>query len=145
VAQSFGIDTQTSHLDLIQWPAFQAWNGGLVPAFAGRNFIGGNFLWAPAEATLALTNPSPNDFSKLAMLTPLVAPFQGASTTRQQVTGERGTLYGQIDAGLGDLVTHGPERLGPAGFARAVGEEDEGGPGGSCHALGGSYGCPGRK
>lgn len=98
MAQSFGIDTQTSHLDLIKWPAFQAWNGGLVPAFAGRNFIGGNFLWAPAEATLALTNPSPNDFGKLAMLTPLIAPFQGASTTRQQVTGERGTLYGQIDA-----------------------------------------------
>jgi hypothetical protein len=98
VAQSFGIDTQTSHLDLIQWAPFQAWNGGLVPAFAGRNFIGGNFLWAPAEATLALRNPSPNDFTKLAILTPLIAPFQGASSTRQQVTGERGTLYGQIDA-----------------------------------------------
>src|SRR5262249_51831594 len=97
VAQSFGIDTQTSHLDLIKWPAFQAWNGGLVPAFAGRNFIGGNFLWAPAEATLALTNPSPNDFGKLAMLTPLIAPFQGASTPQPQVPGRGAPHSGQID------------------------------------------------
>jgi Domain of unknown function (DUF1906) len=98
VAQSFGVDTQSSHLDSIKWAAFQTWNSGLVPAFAGRNFIGGKFLWAPAEATTALDKPHPDDFTKLAILTPLIAPIQGMSTTRQQVAGDLGTLYGQIDA-----------------------------------------------
>jgi hypothetical protein len=98
ITQSFGVDTQATHLDLIDWTQFQQWNGNLVPAFAGRNFIGGDFIWAPGEATRALSAPSPDDFQKLALLTPMIAPIQGALATRQQTAGDLGVLFGRIDA-----------------------------------------------
>jgi Domain of unknown function (DUF1906) len=97
-AQWFGIDTQTSHLDLMSWTDFETWNNGLFPAFAGRNFIGLDFLWTPAEATNALNDPHPEDTQQLVQLTLLIAPIQGASATRQQVVGDLGMLYGRIDA-----------------------------------------------
>jgi hypothetical protein len=116
---TFGIDTFDNHLDSISqvvWNLFKEWNGGQPsmalnggqptpqgvsggdPTFAGRNFLGGDFLWGHAEATDAMTNPSPKDFSKLNRRVTRVAPIQAPQPERQQVKGERGVLYGQIDA-----------------------------------------------
>jgi hypothetical protein len=77
MTDAFGIDTQTSHLDLFSWAPFQQWNSGIVPAFAGRNFLGGDFIWVGAEATTALSSPQPDDILKVALLTPLIAPIRG--------------------------------------------------------------------
>lgn len=97
MAPPYGVDTQTSHLDRIPWPAFLAWNGDAGPVFAGRNFLGGDFIWASPEATTALAAPKPDDVAQLETTTDYVAPFQAKSSSRQQVTGDMGRLYGQID------------------------------------------------
>jgi Domain of unknown function (DUF1906) len=97
MTEAFGIDTQTSHLDLINWGPFQQWNNGIVPAFAGRNFLRGDSIWVGAEATTALSSPQPDDISKVALLTPMIAPIQGASPSRQQIPDALGLLYGKID------------------------------------------------
>ena len=99
---AFGIDTFRSHLDLIPtiYPGgdFFAWNEGTRPVFAGRNFLGGDFLWGHGEATNALQNPSPEDLENLIVSVPLIAPIQAPVADRQQVTGSLGYLYGEIDA-----------------------------------------------
>lgn len=97
MTEAFGIDTQTSHLDLINWAPFQQWDSGIVPAFAGRNFLGGDSIWVGAEATTALSSPQPDGISKVALLTSMVAPIQGASPSRQQIPDALGLLYGKID------------------------------------------------
>ena len=99
MATLFGMDTQSSHLDLIKWSDFTTWNGGETAAFAGRNFIGGNFLWAHAEATDAKSHAHPENPSLLNLVGPsLIAPIQGPLKDRQQFTGLRGFLAGAIDA-----------------------------------------------
>jgi hypothetical protein len=103
---AFGVDTFRSRIDLIGWDLFKSFNGGKTaegaviggePDFAGRNFLGGDFLWGHAEATDAMTNPNPEHLERLHLLTSLVAPMQAPQSTRQQVTGPRGHLYGRID------------------------------------------------
>ncbi len=95
----FGIDTVTTHLDLINWPTYTAWSGGSTPTFAGRNFIGGDYLWGRAEATNAKIHPHPEDPTLLDLVGPsLIAPMQGMQTDRQQFTGLRGFLAGALDA-----------------------------------------------
>jgi hypothetical protein len=101
LATVFGVDTLTSRLDLFDWTAFIQWNGGFAPAFAGRNFLGGDFIWVGSEATTSLTAPQPDEADNLLLLVPMIAPIQGASNVRQQKTGDLGTLYGQID---GDAI-----------------------------------------
>lgn len=103
-----GIDTYRSRLDLIKWDAFRLSHGGIMsgaaitggePAFAGRHFLGGTgFLWGHGEATDCMTNPSPMALTQLKLLTTSIAPVQAAFTSRQQVTGDVGRLYGAIDA-----------------------------------------------
>lgn len=93
----YGVDTQTSRLDRIPWPAFLAWNGDTGPVFAGCNFLGGDFIWVSPEATTALATPSPTDPTFLEMTTDYIAPFQAKDSTRQKVNGDLGRLYGQID------------------------------------------------
>jgi hypothetical protein len=103
-----GIDTYRSRLDLVKLDDFRRSNGGSgpdgqvtggEPAFAGRHFLGGTgFLWGHGEATDCMTNPSPQNLSQLTRLTLLIAPVQAPSTSRQQVSGEVGRLYGAIDA-----------------------------------------------
>jgi len=104
---AFGIDTFRSRIDLIGWDLFKSFNGGKTaegaviggePDFAGRNFIGGDFLWGHAEATDAMTNPNPEHLEKLHQLTSLIAPMQAPQPTRQQVTGPLGNFYGRFDA-----------------------------------------------
>jgi len=139
---AFGIDTFTTRLDmLIADPTknppqtaqlldyFRQWNGGTVtlpdaaivggdPAFAGRNFLGGSFIWGHAEHTNASTesnfatnqestqyyNPlaptalCPDQPQNLTLTVPLIAPIQAPQPARQQQPGERGFFYGQIDA-----------------------------------------------
>jgi len=117
---AFGIDTFGFHLDLISdsdWDDFRIWNGGKLvdgktqggdPLFAGRNFLGGDFIWGHSEATnsstelngkLAATDPSPSHPENLQLRVPLVAPIQAPhQPPREDVTGERGFLYGAIDA-----------------------------------------------
>lgn len=101
----FGIDTFRSHLDLLPaiFPGgdFFASNGGARPVFAGRNFLGGDFLWGHGEATNALQDPSPTALGDLVLSVPLVAPVQAPLSARQQMTGPLGHLYGQID---GDAI-----------------------------------------
>jgi|ERR1700722_8887060 len=99
MATPFGVDTLTSRLDLFNWAAFLQWNGGFAPAFAGRNFLGGDFLWVGAEATDTLSRPQPDEPSNVNLQVPMIAPIQGSGSpaTRQQKTGDLGTLYGQID------------------------------------------------
>jgi hypothetical protein len=116
----FGLDTFESHLDQIKssdWDVFKLWNGGQVingkveggdPVFAGRNFLGGSFLWGNAEATDAMINPHPKKLTQLNLLAPLIAPVQAPQPDRQKVTGRRGHIYGQIDAGaLCDRIAAG--------------------------------------
>ena len=76
VAPPYGVDAQISRLDFISWPAFRAWNGDEGPAFAGRNFLGGDFIRALPEATMALATPSPSDVTLLDTITDYIAPFQ---------------------------------------------------------------------
>ncbi len=103
---AFGVDTFRNRLDLIGWDLFKATNGGVPsngqvvggePDFAGRNFLGGDFIWAHAEATDALDNPSPQDLAKLNLLTSLIAPMQAPLSDRQRTTGVFGHQYGRID------------------------------------------------
>lgn len=109
----FGIDTNAARLDLLPAIAtgggFLAWNGGAAPLFAGRNFLGGDFLWAHAEATNALGEtagvyppaanaPSPEHPENLTLLVSRIAPIQAPMSDRQQIVGERGRLFGMIDA-----------------------------------------------
>src|SRR5262245_32916539 len=67
-----GIDSFFDRLDLTNFSDFQRWNGGHPSAdlahpgviggeaaFAGRNFLGGKFIWAHSEATNTLKSPSP--------------------------------------------------------------------------------------
>ena len=100
---------------------FRQWNGGTVtlpdsaivggdPAFAGRNFLGGDFIWSHAENTDASINepdgatyplatgaPSPDQPQNLNLTVKLITPIQ-APLARQQQTGQRGFIYGKIDA-----------------------------------------------
>ena len=103
---AFGVDTLRNRLDLIGWDLFKATNGGVPsgghvvggePDFAGRNFLGGDFIWAHAEATDALDNPNPEDLGKLNLLTTLIAPTQAPLPDRQKATGVFGHQYGRID------------------------------------------------
>jgi hypothetical protein len=122
---SFGIDTFRCHLDSISFADFWAWNGGMIlhglpiggaPLFAGRNFLGGNrnpsqgdFIWGHSEATDAASeraavypvpegDPSPEHPENLRLLVDNIAPIQAPDSVRQQVTGDRGRLFGRIDA-----------------------------------------------
>jgi hypothetical protein len=118
---AFGIDTFIFHLDMIQdsdssWNDFKQWSLGILiegnveggdPVFAGRNFLGGSFIWGRSEATnssselqgqLAATDPSPAHPENLKLRVPLIAPIQAPQPDRQKVTNERGRLYGAIDA-----------------------------------------------
>jgi hypothetical protein len=131
---AFGIDTFRTRLDLLlpdptqnpprtsqELDYFKQWNGGTVtlpdsevvggdPAFAGRNFLGGDFIWGHAEHTNAFTEPdgatfplatnapSPDQPQNLQLTVNLIAPVQAPQSARQQQTGERGIIYGQIDA-----------------------------------------------
>lgn len=103
---AFGVDTFRNHLDLIGWDLFKATNGGVStsghvaggePDFAGRNFLGGDFIWAHAEATDALDNPNPEQLNNLNLLTPLITPMQAPLSDRQMTTGVFGHQYGRID------------------------------------------------
>lgn len=103
-----GIDTYRSRIDLIALDNFRWFNGGSgpdghviggEPAFAGRHFLGGTkFLWGHGEATDCMTKPSPKNLAQLKVLTKLIAPVQAPLTSRQQVTGAVGRVYGAIDA-----------------------------------------------
>lgn len=93
----YAVDTQTSRLDRILWPAFLAWNGDAGPVFAGRNFLGGDFIWVSPEAPTTLATPSPTDPTLLETATDYIAPFQAKDSTRQKVTSDLGRSYGQID------------------------------------------------
>lgn len=120
---AFGIDTFRTRLDLLkaqELEYFEEWNGGTANLdgsmtggdieFAGRNFLGGSFLWAHAEDTnassepdgatypLAATDPSPDQPQNLKLTVNVIAPIQAPQTPRQQQTGQRGVIYGQIDA-----------------------------------------------
>ncbi|MGO9429211.1 hypothetical protein [Rhodoblastus sp.] len=103
MATPFGVDSLTSRLDLFDWTAFIQWNGGFAPAFAGRNFLGGDFLWVGAEATDTLSNPQPDELDNLNIQVAMIAPIQGSGSpaVRQQKSGDLGVLYGQID---GDAI-----------------------------------------
>jgi hypothetical protein len=92
-----GIDSFATHLDQITWVDFTNWNGGTTVAFAGRNFLGGNFLWGHSEATDSLTNPNPDLFANLQVQVPLVAPICRLDSHRQVVTGNLGFNYGAMD------------------------------------------------
>lgn len=104
-----GFDMLVFHLDQIkdqERDAFKLWNGGKQidgkvqggdAAFAGRNFLGGQWIWGPSEATDSKTNRHPEDITKLNTTVPLIAPIQGPQKDRQNVTGTRGYLYGKID------------------------------------------------
>jgi hypothetical protein len=105
-----GFDMVAFHLDQITdsaRDAFRVWNGGKKvdgkvqggeAAFGARNFLGGQWIWGASEATDSRTNPHPDDLTKLHTTVPLIAPVQAAQSDRQNVTGTRGHLYGQIDA-----------------------------------------------
>jgi len=96
---TFGIDTQAAHINFATgFAAWELWSGGDAPAFACRNFLGGNYLWAHGEATNAYSSPSPSDLTVLDILVPLIAPYQAADPIRQKVTGQVGSLYGKLDA-----------------------------------------------
>lgn len=125
---AFGIDTFRARLDMLtaqQLDYFKQWNGGTIGLdgnvtggdieFAGRNFLGGNstkgnFIWAHAEDTnasqepdgatypLAATDPSPEHPENLKLTVNLIAPVQAPQPARQQQSGQRGVIYGQIDA-----------------------------------------------
>jgi hypothetical protein len=95
----FGVDTFRNHLDLIPWDPFKQINGGTTvnnqviggePDFAGRNFLGGDFIWGHGEATDAITHPSPEDLSTLNLLTSFIAPMQAPIAARQQTIGPFG-------------------------------------------------------
>src|SRR5438128_1450132 len=106
----FGIDMFGAHLDQIRdagWDEFKIWNGGKLvngkveggdAAFAGRNFLGGSFLWGHAEATDAKTHPHPEDLTKIHPVVTRIAPIQAPQPDRQSTANERGRIYGQIDA-----------------------------------------------
>ena len=88
------------------------------PVFAGRNFLGGSFIWGHAEHTNASTEPNfatnqesiqyynplaptalcPDQPQNLNLTAMLIAPVQAPQPARQQQTGQRGFFYGQIDA-----------------------------------------------
>lgn len=103
-----GIDTVRQRLDLITWDAFrlahgatQGAGGALVggePSFAGRHFLGGDFLWGHGEATDCMANPNPEHPEQLKLLTAKIAPLQAAMPSRQQVAGLIGHAYGKVDA-----------------------------------------------
>lgn len=126
---SFGIDTFRSHLDSINYKInykdFLIWNGatleegnlvGGTPLFAGRNFLGGDFIWGHAEVTNASSepltvdpngqahyplpagDPSPEHPENLKLFVERVTPIQAPHPARQQVVGNKGRLFGKIDA-----------------------------------------------
>ncbi|HEY1369197.1 MAG TPA: glycoside hydrolase domain-containing protein [Gaiellaceae bacterium] len=111
---TFGIDTFRSRLDLLTTIAtggdFFVWNGNAAPDFAGRNFLVGDFMWAHAEATNASSEPdgaryplpaaaaSPESPENLTLSVTRVAPIQAPQPAHQRLTGDRGRLYGMIDA-----------------------------------------------
>ena len=106
---AFGIDTFRTHLDLIDYTDFQRWNGG-TPLFAGRHFLGGDFIWGHAEATnassepdgaaypLPAADPSPEHPENLTPFVDRVTPIQAPQRERQQLIDDKGQLFGQIDA-----------------------------------------------
>jgi hypothetical protein len=116
---AFGIDTIRSHLDqlpsLLAGGNFYVWNGGAPALFAGRNFLGGDFIWGHAEATNASSElavsangaahfplpagaPSPDHPENLTLTVDRVTPLQAPHHERQQFTDDKGILFGQIDA-----------------------------------------------
>lgn len=111
---TFGIDTFRSRLDLLPAIAaggdFFVWNGNAEPAFAGRNFLVDDFMWAHAEATnastepdgaaypLAAAAPSPEHPENLTLSVSRIAPIQAPHQPHQRLTQDRGRLYGMIDA-----------------------------------------------
>jgi hypothetical protein len=144
VLMKLGLDTFIFHLDLISdsaWTAFKIWNGGTLsggkvvggePLFAGRNFLGGDFIWGHAEATnawnevagaLAATDPSPAHPENLVLSVPLIAPVQAPHSARQGMAGERGFIAGAIDADaicerLFRSILTGEFSLQPKGFVQ---------------------------
>ena len=135
----FGIDTLKSRIDLLtvaqQSQAvspldyFKQWNGGNStngavtggdPVFAGRNFLGGDFVWGHSEHTNVATEPkfqsisdqnftsyynplattalSPNQPQNLQLAVALITPIQAPQSARQQQTGQRGFFIGRVDA-----------------------------------------------
>jgi glycoside hydrolase-like protein len=111
---TFGIDTFRSRLDRLTAIAdggdFFVWNGNEAPAFAGRNFLVGDHMWAHAEATNASSEPdgaryplpaaapSPEHPENLTLAVARVAPIQAPHGPHQRLTRDRGRLYGMIDA-----------------------------------------------
>jgi hypothetical protein len=123
----YGIDTTLVHLDQTHDPSVDQdpnpsgkdprryvikvteeladWNGNLPPAFAGRNFLGGDFVWGHGEATNALYKDAAG---VLQVLVNLIAPIQapqwysstasGASELREEMQGPKGYNYGKEDA-----------------------------------------------
>src|SRR5262249_54311849 len=95
----FGVDTFRNHLDLIPWDPFKQINGGTTvnnqvirgePDFAGRNFLGGDFIWGHGEATGAIPPPRPEALSPLNRLTSFIPPMQAPNAARQQTIGPFG-------------------------------------------------------
>ncbi len=115
----YGFDTTEIHLDqthdasgnLIKvTEAFNAWfaslHAGNLAAFAGRNFLGGKFVWGHGEATNELyrhTPPNPSGIyvdkpELIRSLVPLIAPVQAPLPDRQIVPGDFGYQNGVLDA-----------------------------------------------
>jgi len=97
----FGIHSFETHIDLIDaryFNAFKDWCGQVKPAFAGRNFIGGDFLWGRSEATNSSSSPNPQNPENLQLKIEYIAPIQAPQPRRQEILGSRGLLYGKIDA-----------------------------------------------
>jgi hypothetical protein len=103
-----GVNSFETRLDLIDWNEFRKWNGAKVgldgklmggePVFAGRNFVAGDFIWAHAEATDTMKNPSPENLPAINVSVPLIAPIQAPIAIHQQARLSRGILSGRIDA-----------------------------------------------
>lgn len=103
--------TTDGHRFEFQWPSFRTWvqnnnwNGGNLPSFAGRYFLGGTanqrhdsnmnlfqqppFQWGHAEGALAQV---------AAPALQRIAPLQAANPDRQAEAGETGLDYGFTDA-----------------------------------------------
>ena len=118
---NIGIDTFRVRLDAITWADVTTWNGGVVSAFAGRNFLGSDFLWGHAEATDALAHPNPEHPEQVTVVAARIAPIQRKMTLRQQQPGPTGFLFGQIDAHaictrVESSIGVGEFQLGPRGF-----------------------------
>jgi Domain of unknown function (DUF1906) len=102
---AFGISTNLIHLDPLSppvdlatvelpivdfdWPDFYTWYDNSYPDFAGRPFLGGDFLWAHGEGKAA---------AKLAPALTHIVPIHAADPVRMAITGTDGFMLGVTDA-----------------------------------------------